>query len=210
VGRVDLGGGPGPGSIVAREPTDLVPVAEARGPDLYERKFMAGQGMVLHRDKHRAGWPLQAIFGLSMLAMVGSAAASGAWLVLPVALPIVALLWLMFSVLRVTVSAGSVKVQYGLFGPEIPIEAIEAAEATSYDWKRFGGWGIRRGIGGEWIYNMPGDGGRAVRIVWRDAKGRRRVTLIGSPRAEALAAAVQGARVALPASAERKAITDGA
>ena len=210
MGRVDLGGGPGPGSIVAREPTDLVPVAETRGADLYERKFMAGQGMVLHRDKHRAGWPLQVIFGLAMLAMVGSAAASGAWLVLPVALPIVALLWLMFSVLRVTVSAGSVKVQYGLFGPEIPIAAIEAAEATSYDWKRFGGWGIRRGIGGEWIYNMPGDGGRAVRIVWRDAKGRRRVTLVGSPRAEVLAAAVQGARVALPASAERKAITDGA
>jgi hypothetical protein len=137
--------------------------------------------------------------------VLGSALASGAWQALPLALPVVALLWLMFSVLRVTVSAGSVKVQYGFFGPEIPIAAIESAEATSYDWKRFGGWGIRRGIGGEWIYNMPGDGGRAARIVWRDAKGRRRVVLIGSPRAEALAAAVQGATGRRCRRAEHKA-----
>jgi hypothetical protein len=194
---------------MAREPTDLVPVTEARTPDLYERKFMPGQGMVLHRDKHRAGWPMHAIFGGSLLAVLGSALASGAWQALPLALPVLALVWLMFSVLRVTVSAGSLKVQYGLFGPEIPIAAIESAEATSYDWKRFGGWGIRRGRGGEWIYNMPGDGGRAARIVWRDAKGRRRVVLIGSPRAEALAAAVQGARAALPASPEHKALGEG-
>ena len=56
---------------------------------------------------------------------------------------------------------------------------------------------------------MPGDGGRAVRLVWRDAKGRRRVVLIGSPRAEALAEAVQGARAALPAGPERAALTRG-
>lgn len=194
---------------MAREPTDLVPVAEARTPDLYERKFMAGQGMVLHRDKHRAGWPLHAILGASMLVMLGATAASGQWLALLFALPLLSLVWLMFSVLRVTVSAGSVNVQYGLFGPEIPISAIESAEATSYDWKRFGGWGIRRNFQGEWIYNMPGDGGRAVRLVWRDAKGRRRVVLIGSPRAEALAEAVQSARAALPASPERRALTRG-
>lgn len=194
---------------MAREPTDLVPVTEARTPDLYERKFMAGQGTVLHRDKHRAGWPMHAIFGASMLVMLGAVGATGQWLALLFALPVLSLVWLMFSVLRVTVSAGSVNVQYGLFGPEIPIAAIESAEATSYDWKRFGGWGIRRNFQGEWIYNMPGDGGRAVRLVWRDAKGRRRVVLIGSPRAEALAEAVQGARAALPASPERRAITRG-
>jgi len=194
---------------MAREPTDLVPVAEARTPDLYERKFMAGQGVVLHRDKHRAGGAMHAIFGASVLTMVVVTAATGQWLALLFSLPLMALAWLLFSVLRVTVSAGSVNVQYGLFGPEIPIAAIESAEATSYDWKRFGGWGIRRNFQGEWIYNMPGDGGRAVRLVWRDAKGRRRVVLIGSPRAEALAEAVQGARAALPASPERAALTRG-
>lgn len=196
-------------SIMAREAKELVPVDGARGPDLYERKFMAGQGTVLHRDKSRAGWPIHAIFGASMLAVLGSAVASGAWLIVPAALPVLALLWLMFSVLRVTVSAGSVKVQYGLFGPEIPVAAIESAQATSYDWKQFGGWGIRRGRGGEWIYNMPGDGGRATRIVWRDARGKRRVVLIGSRRAEALAAAVQQAQLALPAGAEREALAEG-
>lgn len=193
---------------MAGEPKDLVPVAETRA-DLYERKFMPGQGVVLYRDKARAGWPLYAIFGLSTLAMLGSAAASGAWLTVALVLPLVALLCLLFSVLRVTVSEGSVKVQYGLFGPEIPIAAIESAEATRYDWKRFGGWGIRRGRGGEWIYNMPGDGGNAARIVWRDGRGKRRVTLIGSKRAETLAAAVQRARTALPAGVERKALKEG-
>ena len=118
---------------MAREPTDLVPVAEARTPDLYERKFMAGQGMVLHRDKHRAGGAMHAIFGASVLTMVVVTAATGQWLALLFSLPLMALAWLLFSVLRVTVSAGSVNVQYGLFGPEIPIAAIESAEATSYN-----------------------------------------------------------------------------
>lgn len=193
---------------MAREPTDLVPVTEGRTPDLYERKFMAGQGMVLHRDKSRAGGLVHAMFAGTMLMLVVGALVTGAWPLL-LAVPVQTLLWLMFSVLRVTVSTGSLKVQYGLFGPEIPIAAIESAEAVSYDWKRFGGWGIRRGRGGEWIYNMPGDGGRAVRVVWRDAEGKRRVVLIGSPRAEALAVAVQGARRALPAGAEREAIEEG-
>lgn len=205
---------------MAREPKDLVPANEARTPalvtggesrtpDLYEQRFMAGQGTVLYRDKSRAGALIHAIFGAAMLSVVVSGIASGAWVMVPIVLPVLAFLWVLFAVLRVTVSSGSVKVQMGIFGPEIPIAAIESAEAVRYDWKRFGGWGIRRGLGGEWIYNMPGDGGRAVRMVWRTKRGKRRVTLVGSARAEALAAAVQGAQRALPAGAERKAIAEG-
>ena len=140
--------------------------------------------------------------------VLGSAVASGAWIGAAVGLPMLAMIWVLLSVLRVTVSSGGVSVQYGLFGPQIPSAAIESAEATTYDWKQFGGWGIRRSRQGEWIYNMPGDGGRAVRIVWRDRKGRRRVTLIGSPQPEPLAQQVRRARAALPASAERKALPE--
>lgn len=183
------------------EPKELVPVEAGRPPDAYERAYMAGEGTVLYRDKLRAPWPLHAIFAAAALAVVGAAAASGELLGLVIGLPALAVVWLLLAVLRVTVSEGAVKVQYGVFGPTIPVAAIEGAEAVSYDWKQFGGWGIRRSRDGAWIYNMPGDGGRAVRITWRDGRGRRRVTLVGSRRAELLARAIARGRAALPGGA---------
>ena len=68
--------------------------------------------------------------------------------------------------------------------------AIEQAEYFEYDFKRYGGWGIRLGPGGEWMYNMPGDQGRAVRIRWKDKKGRERITCVGTPTARELAGAI--------------------
>lgn len=192
-----------------REPKALVRVEEARLPDAYEQKFMAGEGVVLYRDKRRAPWPLHALLGAAALAVVAGSVASGSLLALAIALPLLALIWVLFSVLRVTVSAGVVAVQYGVFGPEIPVGAIDLCEATTYDWKKFGGWGIRRSRQGEWIYNMPGDGGHAVRIVWRDRQGRRRVTLIGSRHADQLASKIKGARAALPGGHPRAAIGPG-
>lgn len=173
---------------------------ETRLPDAYEQKFMAGEGTVLYRDKRRAPWPLHAAIAAAAAIVLGGAVASGELLVLAIALPLLALIWVLFSVLRVTVSERVVTVQLGLFGPEIPVGAIELCEATTYDWKKFGGWGIRRSREGEWIYNMPGDGGHAVRMVWRDRRGRRRVTLIGSRHADQLASKIRGARAALPAA----------
>ena len=194
---------------MAGEPKALVRVEEARLPDAYEQKFMAGEGVVLYRDKRRAPWPLHALLGAAGLAVVAGSVASGELLGLAIALPVLALIWVLFSVLRVTVSSGVVTVQYGLFGPEIPVAAIDLCEATTYDWKKFGGWGIRRSRRGEWIYNMPGDGGHAVRIVWRDRKGRRRVTLIGSRHADQLAGKIKGARAALPGDHTPAAIGSG-
>lgn len=182
---------------MASEPKDLVPVEAVPRPDLYERKYMAGEGVVLYRDKSRAPWPLHAIFLTLITASTVAAVASGAAFALAFNLPILLIIWLLFAVLRVTVSEGAVNVQYGLFGPKIPIAAIESAEAVTYDWKKFGGWGIRRSRDGSWIYNMPGDGGHAVKIVWRDTKGRRRTTLVGSLHSTRLAEQIQRAR-ALP------------
>ena len=184
---------------MAHEPKALVRVEEARLPDAYEQKFMAGAGVVLYRDKRRAPWPVHALLGVAALTLLTASVVSGELLALAIAMPVLALIWVLFSVLRVTVSAGMVAVQFGLFGPDIPVAAIDLCEATTYDWKKFGGWGIRRSLQGEWIYNMPGDGGHAVRIVWRDRKGRRRVTLFGSRHADQLASKIKGARAALPA-----------
>lgn len=184
---------------------DLVPVEAGRSPDLYERKYMPGEGTVLYRDKRAAPWQIHALFVLPLLTLVGTSVATGSLLAMAVSLPPLLIVWLLFAVLRVNVSEGHVNVQYGLFGPKIPMSAIESAEAISYDWKTYGGWGIRYAGKREWMYNMPGDGGRAVRIVWHDARGRR-VTAIGSRHADELVAAVQTAQKALPPGAAAKAL----
>ena len=181
-------------ALATRETDDLVP-AGTRDPDAYEAKYMKGQGMVLHRAKERAPKALQALMLLPAIGSLPSLAVG--WAGIPIvlfSLVLSVVLWGLFSVLRVTVSEGQVNVQYGLFGPTIPISQIESAEATTYDWKKFGGWGIRRSLDGEWIYNMPGDKGRAVRIVWRDTKGNRKVTLVGSKTPQELAQAIAQAR----------------
>ncbi|MCA9650053.1 MAG: hypothetical protein H6712_18125 [Myxococcales bacterium] len=182
-------------ALVRREATPLA--------DPYEREYMRGQGLVLHRTKQRAPWQLNALFGVIAVASMAPIVAGlpSAWIGALFTLPILFVVWMLFAVLRVTVSEGSVDVQYGLFGPKIPIASIESAEPTTYHWARYGGWGIRRGPGGEWLYNMPGDKGRAVRVVWRDAKGRRKVTLIGSSDPHGIADAIARARQALPAGA---------
>lgn len=180
------------------------------GADAYEREYMKGEGLVLYRDKQRSPWQMTALLGgigiVSLLPVLAGAA--GAWISAAFTLPVLFLVWVLMGVLRVTVSQGTVDVQYGLFGPKIPIAAIEAVAPTEYKWTTVGGWGIRRGPGGSWVYNMPGDGGRAVRIEWRDAKGKRKVTMIGSKHHLELAKTIERARRALPGRGELPAAGD--
>ncbi len=171
--------------------------------DPYERQYMKGDGRVLYRDKQRSPWQMAALFAtaavISVLPVVGGL--PGALLTAGFTVPFLFLLWVLMGVLRVTVSEGMVDVQYGVFGPKIPIAAIEAVAPIEYRWTTMGGWGIRRGPAGSWVYNMPGDGGRAVRIEWRDAKGRRRVTIVGSRNHHDLFRAIESARQALSGGA---------
>lgn len=135
---------------------------------------------------------MQLLLGSMSIAGVGLVF-TPAWKTGLVFIPAGAALWVLFSALRFSVTDQAVCIRYGPFGPTIPIAAIERVQAVDYDWKRFGGWGIRRSLDGEWMYNMPGDRGRAMRIVWTDAKGRRRITSVGTADPEPAAAAVQRA-----------------
>ncbi len=166
---------------------------------------MPGEGTVLYRDKRRAPWQLHALFA-AIAGLYALLAVVQPWAL--VALPPLLVLWLLFAVLRVTVSEGHVNVQYGLFGPRIPMTAITSAERITYDWKAYGGWGIRRPGERVWAYNMPGDGGQAVRIVWHDARGQR-TTIIGSRHAAELAQQIARARTALPAGEAPPALPPG-
>ena len=168
---------------------------------------MSGEPVV-HRDKIKVGLGFHLLLFLALLiplAALGSllwaSASTGqplpitAYIAPLVVSALVPLLWILFSVLRVTVTARSVYIQYGLFGPHISLDRITRCEAATCDWKRYGGWGIRRGTDGSRAYNIMGDAGRAVRIVWRDDGGKDQVYLIASPNPEALAAAIQRARL---------------
>lgn len=180
----------------------LMPVDPARPPDLYERRYMAAEGVLLYRHKHSAPWQLHAIFVAAMVAAFGSAFAVGGVVGgavgVAVGAPLLALAWILSAVLRISVSEEHVNIQYGLFGPKIPIAAIQQAEIVQYDWRSIGRWGLKRSLAGELVINMPGDGGRAVRMVWRDARGKRRVVHVGSPRADHLLRQIGRARRALP------------
>lgn len=173
-------------------------------PDPYQAKYMASGA--LYYDKIRAPRAYHLLFLLPVLVVLGSTAAAAAQggpreaLASLISLPIVALLWLLFSALRVSVTRDEVYVQYGLFGPRIKVRDIESAAAVAYDWKKYGGWGIRYGRDGSVAYNMMGDGGRAVEIAYRKG-GKVKKLLIASPDPERLAGAIHKARALAGGSA---------
>ena len=199
------------GATVSDEETALAPrdAAGPRAPDAYAREFMDKDGgALLHHARRPAPKFLQAMLGLP--ALLGLAfLATPAWMTGLWMIPLGVVLWALFSVLRVSVTEKHLHVQYGLFGPKIPIAAIESAQAVDYNAMKFGGWGIKRSLDGEWIYNMPGDGGRALKVVWRDAKGKQRTTYIGMPKPEPAEAAVAQAQRALPPASAPEALGPG-
>ncbi len=98
---------------------------------------MAGSG-ALHREKMKAPWWFHCMF-LAPVVFVWVVFFIGGSkpppLAVPIALtPLLMLIWLLFAVLRVTVTKEHVVVQYGVFGPKIPIDAITSAEEIDYDW----------------------------------------------------------------------------
>jgi len=185
-----------------------------RAPDGYEEKFMAGEGTVLHREKAIAPWYFHLLLLVpGLLAIVGgilplALGAPDSALGLAFAIPLTLLLflvWLLFSVLRVTVTSEQFHIQYGLFGPKIPISKIKKAESVAYDWKEFGGWGIKRSFkDGAMMYNMLGDKGRAARVTYEDESGKEKTVVVGCSNANLLIDAVRRASArALPEGKKR-------
>lgn len=95
------------------------------------------------------------------------------------------LLVLLFMPLRTTVSAGRLRVAYGLlplFVWSFSLADVEAAEVVTYrPLRTYMGWGMRRGFDGSRCLTMRGS--RGVMLILRG--GRRQ--LIGSQRPQELA-----------------------
>lgn len=188
------------------KPEDTGTEVGVRAPDDYEKNYMAAGGTVLHREKSVAPWYFHLFFVVPLLGSFAggiaplAAGAPDGLIGLAVTVPIAFVLlmaWLLFTVLRVTVSTEAMHIQYGLFGPKIPIAKIKKAQSVDYDWKEFGGWGIKRSFkDGAMIYNMLGDKGRAIRVTYEDESGKEKTVVVGSENANLLVDAIRRADAA--------------
>ena len=172
--------------------------------DPYESEYMSRDGEIVWRSKLRSNWQVHAFTGT--VALVGLAwCFAQARFGVGIALAVWTLLTgVFFSVIRASVSTTHVDVHYGLFGPRIPIAAIESAEPVTHEHRGFLRWGISPLGRGEWLHMVPGDEGRAVKITWVARNGQRRVHWIGSHDPEGMASAIHAAkqRAALPEPSE--------
>ncbi len=173
-----------------------------RADDDYERAYMT-HGNVRFRDKLVASKLFHALMGRSGVGLIGAAVAAwganGDTLAAGVFLAGAAAsvgTWGLFSGLRITVTDDNIIVQYGLLGPTIPLESIESIESVDYHWTRAGGFGIRLGMDGSIVYNMMGDRGKAVKIVWRNKYGIKRKHVLSSTNPDAMVNAIEAARCA--------------
>lgn len=174
-------------------------------PDEYEAEYM-GDFEVVHREKISYPkpffWIVGALLTLGVAAQIGLMASSGVALpvlLLPLfAFVLAAFVIAMMATLRVTVTSEKVAVQYGIFGPQIPIDSIVQCEAENYSLMKYGGYGIRFSpIDGSWAFNMLGDKGKAVRIHYKKKSGGIRKILIASQNHHLLADAINRQRLAL-------------
>lgn len=175
--------------------------------DPFEARYMIGSGHVLARYRGRPGAGYHAMFGF--VALVVALSASGPAQIL-FALALLVPIWLMFAIVRVTVTPSHLDVKYGPFGPRIPLAQIDSVEPTRYHWSSWGGWGIRRKLGtGEVLYAMPGDQGHGVRVRWTPPDGRQHSAVVGVREPSTIVDAVAAARRVLPPAAAGHALPSG-
>jgi hypothetical protein len=98
---------------------------------------------------------------------------------------------LLFHLLELTVTVRPTEIDIR-FRPltrrRIPFVALRSCEARTYrPLREYGGWGVRRSWKGGWAYNVRGN--RGVQLQLEDGTS----ILIGSQRADELAAAIQSA-----------------
>lgn len=178
-----------------------------RPADLFENASTQASGVELRREKTVWKWHwivlLPALWTFGGMVLTLLAALPGASLAVAAFLGAMTLfftlLWAAFLVLRVAVTDRSVHVQYGLWGPKIDLATVTGCKVVDYDWKRFGGWGIKRDSEGTWAYTLMGEGPRAVEIAWREGGVEKRA-VVSSRTPDELAASILEAKAALGGS----------
>jgi hypothetical protein len=181
--------------------------------DSFEQTYMAPSGSVLHRDKRRSRGLAALLLGFALFAAVSTV---GTMLMPgPLFLPIVmgtvtlflAFCGVAFSVIRTTVSTEELQVRLGLWGPRVPLEAVESCRVIDYDWKKFGGFGLKRAFDGTWSYTLSMND-RVVEVRWTE-NGKKRAAVFSAEDPEAVVAAVQRGRELKLAQSSGKRIEAG-
>ncbi|MFO0708229.1 MAG: hypothetical protein U0353_00230 [Sandaracinus sp.] len=177
--------------------------------DEYEKKFMEAGETVRHRDKVVWRWGLPLLGGFSLLALAlaimdftlaasqagsGALVGAGVGVLLLFASGVLGFTAATLTVLRTVVTDRAVHVQYGLWGPTIPLDAIDSVEIAKYDWTRFGGWGLR-GTGDERAFTIQGHDEATLCIRWREG-GALKTTWISTDDPGNTALAIERARAA--------------
>jgi hypothetical protein len=161
--------------------------------DEYTKKYMDGE-QARYVDKVRMpAWFNALLLGAGVAGTVAAAVGGGSIFAPVLVFGAVGGAWSILSTLRTVVTRDGVHIQYGLFGPKIPIADIVSVDVVEYEAVKYGGWGIRFGLDGSRAYSLPGKGGRAVRIR-RRARGGERVVDITSENPEALRLAIEEVR----------------
>lgn len=177
------------------------------GDDAFEAMEMHDGAPVVHRDKHvsrrMAGFIGAAgLLQIAIAIFVAFVNGSSSKPMPPTMLPVFVASMIAFGiammvlgvavgVLRTVVTKKAVHVKYGLWGPTIPLEAIQSCRVTEYDWTEFGGWGMRRGMNNSWAY-VPKSGPVVEVKYLEDGKTKR--VLIGASDAASTAQAIEAAR----------------
>jgi hypothetical protein len=93
-----------------------------------------------------------------------------------------------FLVLNVIVTPERVEFAYGLFRRRFAWAQVSGVSVERYDWKRYGGWGLRFHMHGRRAWSVPGvPGGVAFQV---ESGGKRREYFVSSRRPEELARSV--------------------
>ena len=170
--------------------------------DPYAANYMKGAGRVILRDKV-VSRSLAGLLGFFVLWCGGGAIATflgllpkssvGVGFFLLLMASFFAFLTMTLTVARTMVSEGEVRLQYGLWGPRIPVGSIRRCRVVAYDWKRFGGWGIKRSGDGTWAYVLSGTGD-VVELTWMAEDGEEKTVQFSASDPRAFVAAVDEAR----------------
>lgn len=142
---------------------------------------MPSEGQVLYRSKQvsklLAGVPL--VFAV-VFAVFGGLLAAGVLAPVPQLLSLLAFgvagmnafLGLTMSGLRSVLTSEELRIQLGLWGPRIPLSAIESCKVVDYDVRKYGGYGLKFHNGIR-IYSAPGSE-QAIALRYADESGSRR------------------------------------
>jgi hypothetical protein len=122
--------------------------------------YLLGMGLALYSLKSAMG--ASDDFG-ALTAPVGVAILLGLTL---------AALLRVFTRLSIEITSDALSVGFGPIRDRLPATSIVTCEAVRYTWWQWGGWGIRLRFRPRRakLYNVPGDGGRAVRQLLENGR----------------------------------------